>query len=167
MAWKQRRTGNTNKMTKGRAAAAFGSHSLRKAETKTHKAQAGSRGLIKRKPVKGMLPVQGLRKSPGASWLSAEKAGHTSKWETPRKESKLLWEVRPKILPQAARDQVHRFWKQSKTPVYSTAPLSSGTGRNGLATHVSTLERIPGPHSSPRLSSGPERLRPASCHPVG
>ena len=69
-----------------------GSHGLRKA-------QAGSRSLIKRKTVKGMLPVWGLGKSPGASWLSAEKSGDTSKWGTPKKDSKLLWEVRPKILP--------------------------------------------------------------------
>lgn len=106
------------------------SHSLRKAETNQPQGTGRQQGPHNEETSKGYPPNPGPQeKAPGASWMPAEKVGHTSKWETPRKESTLLWEVRPKLPSQAAHEKAHRLWKESKTPVYSTVPLSSRTGK--------------------------------------
>lgn len=49
-------------MTKGRAAAAFGGHGLRKTETKNHKKQAGSRPH-KKETSKGVLQSRDSREA--------------------------------------------------------------------------------------------------------
>lgn len=115
-------------------------------------------GSVMRKSGKDILPAWGLGKRPQSFLAVSRKSWSHFQVRNTKEGKQTALGGKATLLPQAAQEQAHRLTCVSQ-------PLPSAAGTVGRARHLHWEESL-GPHS-PRLSPGPERLQPASCHPVG